>query len=162
MEREADDNCWDGELPRHAWSRNWHFKRSYPRHLLWLFGSEQGKTNPVLGSPMKRLGLSLTFFIAGLLTTWAALFAGSHLPEYMKFNLSLPASSSCHEIDLCSVPWWISALLIIYLLAPSLVFAVTGWFSARACISMSRRLVRLLALIAMTGLFYIASYVIGR
>lgn len=111
---------------------------------------------------MKRLGLSFAFFIAGLLTTWAALFAGSHLPEHIKFNLSLPVSGSCHEIDLCSVPWWISALLIAYLLAPSLIFAVTGWISAGACISTSRMFARLLALMLMTALFYIASYVVGR
>lgn len=62
---------------------------------------------------MKRLGLSSSFFFAGLLTIWAALWAGSHLP-------------------------------------------------ARPGISAQKIIGKLLTLILMTALLYLASYVLGN
>jgi hypothetical protein len=111
---------------------------------------------------VKRIGLSSVFFIVGLLTTWAAMFAGSHISPWFKFSLVHHSSRACYEIGPCSVPWWATTLLATYFLGPSLVFSVTGWISARPGISTSKRIRRLLALIVITALLYLMAYAINR
>ena len=110
---------------------------------------------------MKRIGLSVGFLIAGLLTTWAAMFAGSHIP--FSFHIQLPHhdSSACYEIGPCSVPWWVTAALVAYLFGPSFIFMVTGWLSARPGVSTSTKLSRLLMLSVPTALLYLLGYVIS-
>lgn len=109
---------------------------------------------------MKRIGLSIAFFIVGLLTMWAAMVAGSHMSFRFSPNWA-KSSSGCHEIGPCSVPWWITVLLIAYLLGPSLIFAMTGWSSARPGVPTRKRFGRLLALMAITALLYLVGYAIG-
>lgn len=109
---------------------------------------------------MKRLGVTVAFFIVGLMTTWAAMLAGSHMPRGFHVKLA-PNFKGCYEIGPCSVPWWATALLIAYLLGPSLIFAATGWVSALPGIATSKRLGRLLALVIITALLYCAGYAIS-
>ncbi len=115
----------------------------------------------VLGSQMKRIGLSVAFFIVGLLTTWAAMLAGSQVPPRFKVKLVHHVFSGCYEIGPRSVSWWATALLATYLLGPSLIFAATGWISSRPGIAISKQLGRLSALIVITALLYIAGYAIS-
>lgn len=110
---------------------------------------------------MKRIGLSLGFLIAGLLTTWAALVAGSHMSFRFHFKLVHRDSGACYEIGPCSVPWWVIAALVAYLLGPSLIFTVTGWLSARPGVTASKKLRRLLLLTVLTVLLYLLGYAIS-
>ncbi len=109
---------------------------------------------------MKRIGLSVAFFIAGLLTTWAAMLAGSHLPRRFHVKLA-PHFGGCYEIGPCSVPWWVTALFIAYFLGPSLIFALTGWISARPGIAASKKLGRLFGLVIITAMLYLTGHAIS-
>ena len=54
--------------------------------------------------------------------------------------------------------WWMAALLIAYFLGPSLIFATIGWISVNPGITYIQRLARLLALVVITALLYLAGY----
>lgn len=110
---------------------------------------------------MKRIGLSVGFLIAGLLTSWAAMVAGSHLPFRFHVKLLRRDSSACYEIGPCSVSWWVTAALVAYILGPSFIFMVTGWLSARPGVTTSKKLSRLLLLAVFTVLLYLLGYVIS-
>ena len=111
---------------------------------------------------MKRAGLSITFFIFGLLTSWASMYLGSHMSFHLNVTLLPHISDACTEIGLCTVPWWVAALFAIYLFGPSLVFAATGWISAGPSTTTRQRLGRLLALIAITAMLYLFGYATRR
>ena len=110
---------------------------------------------------MKRIGLSVGFLIIGLLTTWAAMFAGSHMSFRFHIKLLHHDSRACYEIGPCSVSWWVTAALVAYILGPSLIFTVTGWVSARPGVTTSKKLSRLLILTVLTVLLYLLGYVIS-
>lgn len=110
---------------------------------------------------MKRAGLSLAYWIAGLITTWLACWIGSRIDWRIHTGWRLYfGRHSCHEIDLCSPPWPVFALLIAFLLGPSLAFAVAGWRIGRQRATARKRVLSLIALVTPTMLIYIASYVI--
>lgn len=107
---------------------------------------------------MKRIGLSVGFLIVGLLTTWAAMFAGSHMSFRLPVKLLDHDSKACYEIGPCSVPWWVTAALVAYILGPSFIFTVTGWLSTRPGVTTSKKLSRLLMLTVLTVLLYLLGY----
>lgn len=88
--------------------------------------------------------------------------AGSNLPPRFHVKLVHKGFSGCYEIGPCSVPWWVTALLMAYLFGPSLIFAGTGWISARPGITASKRLGRLVVLIVITALLYLAGYAVSE
>ena len=59
------------------------------------------------------------------------------------------------------MPWWMTALLTTYFLGPSLIFATVGWISVNPGITGLQRLARLLALVVITALLYLAGYTIS-
>jgi hypothetical protein len=109
---------------------------------------------------VSRIRLTFAFFIVGLLTTWVAMVAGSHMPLRFRIKFAAQASSGCYEIGPCVLPWWATSLLVAFLVGPALIFALTGWISAPPIISATKKLGRLAALIVITTLFYLASYAI--
>lgn len=109
---------------------------------------------------MKRAGVALAFFIVGLITSWAAMLAGSHISR--RFHVDgLSHIGGCNEIGPCAVPWWMTALLTAYFLGPSLIFATIGWISVGPSVTYFQRLARLLALVVTTALLYFAGYAIS-
>ncbi|WP_174991714.1 hypothetical protein [Burkholderia arboris] len=105
--------------------------------------------------------MSLAYWVAGLITTWFAFWIGSRIDWRIHTGLRLHfGRHSCHEIDLCSPPWPIFALLIAILLGPSLAFAFAGWKIGRQRVTARKLVLSLIALATPTMLFYIASYVI--
>ncbi|MDN7876630.1 hypothetical protein [Burkholderia aenigmatica] len=110
---------------------------------------------------MKRAGFSLAYWIAGLITTWFACWIGSRIDWRIHTGSRWPSDqNACHEIDLCSPPWSITALLIAFLIGPSLAFAFAGWRVGRQRVTALKLVSSLVALVTSTMLFYIATYVI--
>lgn len=110
---------------------------------------------------MRRVGLALLFLAVGLVTTWAALRAGSHMAFRLPFRLVPRGGGGCYEIGPCSLPWWAAALLFGYLFGPALVFAITGWISAHPGTGALRIWCRLLGLVVATALFFVTPYALG-
>jgi len=83
----------------------------------------------------------------------------------MSFRLPLQTlsydSGKCHEIDLCSPPWWITTAFLAYLLGPSIAFAVIGWVSGSGRVLRRNIALRLFVLTTFTVLFYLAGYAIN-
>lgn len=111
---------------------------------------------------MKRIGWAALFFVVGIVTTWAAMWTTSHMPHKLQLNLVPRISGDCDEIGPCSLPWWASSLFLVYVLGPSLAFALTGWLSARPGVDHVKGVPRLVRLIAGTVLFYFVASAIGR
>ncbi|MFJ1213781.1 MULTISPECIES: hypothetical protein [Burkholderia cepacia complex] len=110
---------------------------------------------------MKRTGFSLAYWIAGLITTWFALWIGSRIDWQIHTGLRLPfGQDDCREIDLCSPPWPTTVLLIGFLIGPSLAFAFAGWRIGRHRTTPQKVASSLVTLAIPTMLIYIASYVI--
>lgn len=64
----------------------------------------------------------------------------------------------CWDVGACTVPTWYTVLLCLYILGPSIVFAVVGW---RACDATPRRLVQLLGLLVVgTASLYLVKYAV--
>lgn len=107
---------------------------------------------------MRRVGFALLFLAVGLLTTWMALKVSSQMSYRLPFKLVPRAGRGCYEIGPCWLPWWAIVPLLGYLLGPTLLFAITGWISARPGTSALRVWLRLLGLVIATGVFFVAGY----
>jgi hypothetical protein len=70
-------------------------------------------------------------------------------------------SGSCHEIGLCTQPWWITAAFLAYLFGPSVVFALTGWVTAGTGTPVRNVAFRLVVLILLTASLYLIGYATG-
>ena len=111
---------------------------------------------------MKRAGITIAFLLVGLLTTWLACLAGSHMSFRLPIGVSLRHSNGCYEIGECSVPWWAVLGFLAYILGPSTVFGVAGWFAGRMGVTPRRAMLQLLALIVLTTFLYLTAYALER
>lgn len=110
---------------------------------------------------MKRAGISLAYWIGGLVTTWFSCWIGSRIEWRVHTGLRLPFDEhSCREIDLCSLPWTIVALLVVFLVGPSLAFAFAGWRISHGRVTARKLSTSFVVLVTPTMLLYIASYVV--
>ncbi|KVC29085.1 hypothetical protein NUV26_28050 [Burkholderia pseudomultivorans] len=104
---------------------------------------------------MRRFAIFLLGILYGLLLTWFFLYTYSRIewPE-----VRAPASHGCHELGHCPIRWWAGTLLLVYLLAPALLF---GLLNALAYHRWSRRKWALSLGIGtlLTGLLYLEPYV---
>jgi hypothetical protein len=100
------------------------------------------------------------FLLVGLATTWASCWIGSR----MSFRWYLPAWSpgGCYEIGVCSTPWWATGVFVLFMLGPSVAFAITGWFTRQANASPRIIALRLGILMSLTVGFYLLSYSVKR
>jgi hypothetical protein len=114
-----------------------------------------------LGNTLNRSGTATAFLLVGLLTTWASCWIGSRLSLRLPIKVLPNGSGDCHEIGLCSQPWWITAAFLSYLFGPSVVFGVTGWFTAGAGTPVGNVAFRLVVLILLTASLYLIGYATG-
>ncbi|EGD06477.1 hypothetical protein [Burkholderia pseudomultivorans] len=108
-----------------------------------------------MGNQVRRFAIFLLGILYGLLLTWFFLYTYSRIewPE-----VRAPASHGCHELGHCPIRWWAGTLLLVYLLAPALLF---GLLNALAYHRWSRRKWALSLGIGtlLTGLLYLEPYV---
>ena len=137
------------------WSGDWYFERPHPGYNRRVFRLEQGDRAAVLGNTLRRGGTAIAFLIVGLLTTLASCWLGSRMSLRLPIKVLPHGSGGCHEIGLCSQPWWITAAFLAYLFGPSVVFGVTGWVTASARTSVRNVAFRLVVLILLTAALYL-------
>jgi hypothetical protein len=83
---------------------------------------------------MRRVGTAIAFLLVGLFTTWLACWIGSHMAFRLGlgFEANIRGTEGCYEMGLCSVPWWVTTVFLMYILGPSVVFAIVGgWLVVR-------------------------------
>jgi hypothetical protein len=110
---------------------------------------------------MRRTGFSILYFVTGMVTTWLALWIGSRVNWRVQTGLHLTyRQGNCHEIDLCSPPWWATLLFLCYIFGPTLIFAVVGWRLARDSLTFKKLWLSLVALTLPTMLIFVGPYVV--